>query len=190
MGDEGVEGQQEEIRGTPRSAGFVGAFFALPYEKSKKNMLPHIAARGLTAAEALVPMGGNGRRFKFQPEKQAMGPRDQEAYRKRLVEMRDRLIQAVDTSEQTLRANLAANGDSTLPTHPADLAVEGLDEENAIAAAEEHLLDEVQDALERIVAGTFGQCQDCGQDIALERLEALPQAAYCIDCAMKREQNQ
>jgi RNA polymerase-binding protein DksA len=119
-----------------------------------------------------------------------MGPRDQEAYRKRLVEMRDRLIQAVDTSEQTLRANLAANGDSMLPTHPADLAVEGLDEENAIAAAEEHLLDEVQDALERIVAGTFGQCQDCGRDIALERLEALPQAAYCIDCATKREQSQ
>lgn len=119
-----------------------------------------------------------------------MGPSEQDAYRKRLVEMRDRLIQAVDSSEQTLRANIAVDGDSMLPTHPADLAVEGLDEENAIAAAEEHLLDEVQDALERIVAGTFGQCKDCGCEIAIERLEALPYAARCIQCATRHEQGQ
>ena len=37
-------------------------------------------------------------------------------------------------------------------------------------------------ALERIEAGTFGQCLRCGQPIAPERLEALAWAPRCIDC--------
>jgi len=37
-------------------------------------------------------------------------------------------------------------------------------------------------ALRRIDDGTFGTCQRCGRPIAPERLEALPWAAYCIDC--------
>ena len=40
----------------------------------------------------------------------------------------------------------------------------------------------VDAALERIDAGTFGQCLRCGQAIAPERLEALPWAPRCIDC--------
>src|SRR5215510_2247669 len=40
----------------------------------------------------------------------------------------------------------------------------------------------VDAALERLDAGTFGPCQRCGCQIAIGRLEALPWAAYCIDC--------
>jgi RNA polymerase-binding transcription factor DksA len=40
----------------------------------------------------------------------------------------------------------------------------------------------VEAALERIEAGTFGRCLRCGRDIAAGRLEALPWAAYDIDC--------
>jgi RNA polymerase-binding protein DksA len=40
----------------------------------------------------------------------------------------------------------------------------------------------VDDALERLDAGTFGTCQRCGQPIADARLEALPWAAHCIQC--------
>jgi RNA polymerase-binding transcription factor len=43
-------------------------------------------------------------------------------------------------------------------------------------------LGQVEDALERVAAGTFGACLRCGRPIAPERLEALPWAAYCIDC--------
>lgn len=117
-----------------------------------------------------------------------MGLATLEAYRKQLVEMRDRLIQAVDSSEHTLRANRAADGDSMLPTHPADQAIEGLDEENAIVAAEERLLDQVQGALERIQAGTFGNCEECGSPIAAERLKAVPYSARCMACATRLEE--
>ena len=40
-------------------------------------------------------------------------------------------------------------------------------------------------ALERIAAGTYGECVRCGGEIAPARLEARPEAALCIDCARK-----
>lgn len=38
-------------------------------------------------------------------------------------------------------------------------------------------------ALKRIEEGAFGQCEDCGDDIAQGRLELDPAASRCIDCA-------
>jgi DnaK suppressor protein len=40
----------------------------------------------------------------------------------------------------------------------------------------------VEEALQRLDAGTFGTCVRCGRPIAEERLEALPWAARCIEC--------
>lgn len=42
-------------------------------------------------------------------------------------------------------------------------------------------------ALERIAAGTYGECVRCGGEIAPARLEARPEAALCIDCARKEQ---
>jgi RNA polymerase-binding transcription factor DksA len=43
-------------------------------------------------------------------------------------------------------------------------------------------LAQVEAALARLEAGSFGTCVRCGNAIAPERLEALPWAAHCIDC--------
>lgn len=48
-------------------------------------------------------------------------------------------------------------------------------------------LDEIDAALARIDAGTYGACVDCGQPIAESRLAAVPSAARCIDCQRSRE---
>ncbi len=40
----------------------------------------------------------------------------------------------------------------------------------------------VEEALRRLDDGTYGTCNRCGRAIALERLDALPWAAHCIDC--------
>jgi DnaK suppressor protein len=40
----------------------------------------------------------------------------------------------------------------------------------------------VEHALEKIEKGTYGLCDNCGQPIAPERLEALPQASLCVKC--------
>jgi RNA polymerase-binding protein DksA len=41
----------------------------------------------------------------------------------------------------------------------------------------------VRRALERIEDGTYGECANCGNEIAQGRLEARPEAALCIACA-------
>ena len=52
----------------------------------------------------------------------------------------------------------------------------------ALREAAERRVREVDAALGRIGAGTFGLCASCGSPIADARLEALPWAALCIDC--------
>ena len=52
----------------------------------------------------------------------------------------------------------------------------------ALREKAEKELELVEAALGRIDEGTFGACRRCGREIAPGRLEALPWAAYCIDC--------
>ena len=45
------------------------------------------------------------------------------------------------------------------------------------------VLGEIDAALARIEAGTYGACTRCGSEISVGRLEAHPWASLCIDCA-------
>jgi RNA polymerase-binding protein DksA len=106
------------------------------------------------------------------------------AYQSRLFELRRRLVREVDMIEQELREDLLAPGDpSPISSHPADEDVEGFDEQVTLAQNEEQLLEDVEAALERIEAGSYGNCERCGHEIPKQRLDALPQAATCIKCA-------
>lgn len=51
----------------------------------------------------------------------------------------------------------------------------------------EHDLGEIEAALARIEAGTFGSCTACGTAIPPERLEAMPSAELCITCQHDQE---
>ena len=105
-------------------------------------------------------------------------------YQSGLFALRSRLLREVDTVEEALREDVIAPGDtSAVPSHPADRDVEGFDEQVILAQNEEQLLEEVEAALERIEAGTYGTCELCGREIPKERLDAIPQAATCIECA-------
>jgi RNA polymerase-binding transcription factor DksA len=56
---------------------------------------------------------------------------------------------------------------------------------DAIAGTLTDSLREVEDALGKLDAGTYGACESCGQEIAPARLEAKPAARLCITCASK-----
>jgi DnaK suppressor protein len=47
-------------------------------------------------------------------------------------------------------------------------------------------LAEVDRALEKVDEGTYGRCDNCGQSISSERLEAIPFAALCVTCSARR----
>jgi DnaK suppressor protein len=65
---------------------------------------------------------------------------------------------------------------------------EGADEASELEkrlALEERLgesLNEVEHALQKYEAGTYGLCDSCGQAIEQARLEAIPQASLCLRC--------
>jgi DnaK suppressor protein len=48
-------------------------------------------------------------------------------------------------------------------------------------------IGQIDQALAKIEDGTYGVCEDCGEQIAFERLEALPFATLCVECKKKRE---
>lgn len=59
---------------------------------------------------------------------------------------------------------------------------EVLEEVGAVTTDE---IQHVKFALAKIAAGTYGICTDCDEKIAIKRLEALPYAVTCINCAEK-----
>ena len=83
----------------------------------------------------------------------------------------------------------SAGGLSDVPLHPADMGTDNFDEELDLALLEneQQLLVDIDDALARIKAGTYGRCENCHREIPRERLEALPYARYCVECADKLE---
>ena len=55
---------------------------------------------------------------------------------------------------------------------------------------ERKLLNKIKEADERIDNATYGICDECGDEIAAERLEARPVTTYCIECKTRQEQDE
>ena len=66
-------------------------------------------------------------------------------------------------------------------------ATESLELEKRLALEKQvrDLLAEVEHALRKFKEGTYGLCDSCGQSIAPDRLDALPQASLCVACKAK-----
>jgi RNA polymerase-binding protein DksA len=74
----------------------------------------------------------------------------------------------------------------------AELGSDNYDEEVTIGLLEKEgpRLGEINAALERIDKGTFGRCEECGREISRKRLQAIPFARRCIECARKAQQGE
>jgi RNA polymerase-binding transcription factor DksA len=96
-----------------------------------------------------------------------------------------------------IRALLAGLGEERQRVALGERAADTLDEAllDTLSAVDEALIrqnrQDVRDiaaARERIKAGTYGECIECGSDIRYERLLAYPTAKRCIDCQRAHEQ--
>ena len=109
----------------------------------------------------------------------------------RLLEERDRL--------QQLRRSLVATGTSEVTAvgvggntqHPADVASELFDRSKDLSILQgiTASLREVDHAIQRIEAGTYGFCEACGRPIGESRLDALPSARFCRDDQARAERS-
>lgn len=52
---------------------------------------------------------------------------------------------------------------------------------------EKVFLDKIEKALRKIEDGSFGTCEECGEEISVKRLEARPETTLCIRCKEDQE---
>lgn len=101
-----------------------------------------------------------------------------------LLARRDALCRLVMVEMQ----EVAANDDTHHLADIVDLR-SAWDEDTAVALLEleEHELEQLDWALERLEEGSYGICDECEGEIDLERLQALPYVTTCIDCQHQLE---
>jgi DnaK suppressor protein len=107
-------------------------------------------------------------------------PQDRyQALRLRLQNQRDEIL---NMYKQDLRAGQESADDGTEDI--VDRANNAYNRELmfSLSDTERNTLLQIENALRRMDEGTYGRCSNCGQSIALPRLEALPWARFCVDC--------
>jgi RNA polymerase-binding protein DksA len=115
---------------------------------------------------------------------------DLDHFRSELQSERQRLTAALESVNHEGSLTDETGDLSTGPgDHLADNATETFMREldEGLEDNAEHLLAEIEAALDRIERGTYGICVVCGRPIGTERLEALPYATLCIDDKRKQE---
>jgi len=91
-----------------------------------------------------------------------------------------------------LAGDLSALTELSLATGElADVALDSAHEEvtSQMAEVESRELGLIEEALNRVSEGKFGNCEECEKPIPLARLEALPYATHCIKCQVQVEKS-
>ncbi len=103
-----------------------------------------------------------------------------EATRKNLVALRKKMIAEIfeRLNRESARPPVTEVGDE------ADLAAEDSQRELSLLFTnrEKDKLRAVEEALQKLEEGTYGQCERCGRDIQAGRLKVMPLAKYCVEC--------
>jgi DnaK suppressor protein len=105
--------------------------------------------------------------------------------RRRLEEKKQELRGQLDEVQREVREDGVGYSN-----HMADAGTEVFEQARDLTLAQqmEHSYKNVVYALERFEDGTYGICESCGVRIELARLEAVPEAGYCLSCQSRREQ--
>jgi DnaK suppressor protein len=120
--------------------------------------------------------------------------KDLKKLRVKLLGERDRLVQDLGSLEEsTASTSRDSSGDlSSYSSHMADQGTDAMEREKAFlfASVKKRRVEEIDQALARLEAGTFGVCESCGQPIPPKRLERVPDASLCVSCKEKQEKAQ
>ena len=122
-----------------------------------------------------------------------MPKKDLEYFEKRLLEERARVLKQLGYYENEFKAgDQASDGDlSSYSFHMADQGTDAMEREKQFlfASQEGRYLWHVNEALRRLYGAPdkFGKCEQCGEEIGFDRLDALPHARLCIKCKAKEE---
>ncbi len=115
-----------------------------------------------------------------------MEQKDIDYFRDHLTQMLEEAQRKGDTTIEELTDSNEVFAD------PADRATAESDRAFTlrIRDRERRLIRKIQSALQRIEEGTYGCCDDCGEDIGVPRLNARPMTKLCIACKSKQEEDE
>ncbi|OGV42289.1 MAG: hypothetical protein A2X46_15510 [Lentisphaerae bacterium GWF2_57_35] len=126
------------------------------------------------------------------PKIKALSSKELTEYKDALKTVRDRVVDEITflAGDNLNRSQRDSTGDlSSYSFHMADQGTDNFDREFALnlVSSEQDVLYEIDEALHRIDAGTYGACEMCGNAIEKARLKALPFAKMCISCKSESE---
>jgi len=105
-------------------------------------------------------------------------------FRRRLLEARTSLLRTVAATDEEM-AGLEAPGPGDSTDRAAAASMASL--VSRLAGQDKRELDEIADALHRLISGAYGTCESCRAPIALPRLRAVPAARFCLTCQEAEE---
>ena len=121
--------------------------------------------------------------YKIKKGEEYMSAGMREHFRQLLLQWKQSLMEEVDRTVGHMKEDASNFAD------PADRATQ--EEEFSLELRtrdrERKLIKKINEALSRLDLNTFGDCESCGIEIGLRRLEARPTAELCIDCKTLQE---
>jgi DnaK suppressor protein len=108
----------------------------------------------------------------------------------KLLQLRDSLLDSMmGVSRDTLRSRAEGSEASAFGMHQADAGSDAYDRDFALSllSQEQDALYEIEEALKRVDAGTYGICEMSGKPIPHARLEAIPFARFTVECQTQIE---
>ena len=145
-----------------------------------------------TAAKTAVPKAriaaADPGDLAVRPGEDPWTPEEVEEARAELQAEETRLREEISSSERSLAGLMRDSGDGA-GDDQADTGAKNITREHelALAANAREMLTQTEHALERLDAGTYGLCENCGDPIGKARMQAFPRATLCVECKQKQE---
>ncbi|MEU8969642.1 TraR/DksA family transcriptional regulator [Streptomyces monashensis] len=123
-----------------------------------------------------------------RPGEDPWTPEEVAEARAELLSEVERLRAEISSSEASLVGLMRDSGDGA-GDDQADTGTKNITREHemALAANAREMLIQNEHALERLDAGTYGLCENCGNPIGKARMQAFPRATLCVECKQKQE---
>ena len=106
-------------------------------------------------------------------------------FKKLLREQRDELL---GNARKTLSGDIHLDPDDFPDEIDTASSEMNLAFQGRLRERERGLLSKINQALDKIEQGVYGECESCGEQISVKRIQARPVAELCIDCKAEQEQ--
>jgi len=124
--------------------------------------------------------------YKPKKSERYMGPNQQEYFRQKLTAWRDELVEESRETISHLQSEVRDVGDE------AERATRETENSLELRTRDRYrkLIRKIDKALNRVDEGEYGYCEETGEEIGLDRLEARPIATLCLDAQERWELRQ